>query len=35
MKGWVMIEPDGLDTDKQLAAWIEQSITFVATLPKK
>ncbi len=35
MKGWVMVEPDGIDTDKQLAGWIEESIAFVATLPKK
>lgn len=35
MKGWVMIEPDGIDTEKQLSGWIEQSIEFVATLPKK
>ena len=35
MKGWVMIEADGLETDKQLNAWIEQAIDFVKALPKK
>lgn len=35
MKGWVMIEADGLDRDEQLAVWIEQAIAFVATLPAK
>jgi hypothetical protein len=35
MKGWVMVEPDGLETDEQLADWIQQSDGFVSTLPGK
>lgn len=35
MKGWIMVDPDGVDTDEQLAAWIEQAIEFVETLPAK
>jgi TfoX/Sxy family transcriptional regulator of competence genes len=35
MKGWVMVEPDGLETDEQLAGWIARAMAFVATLPKK
>lgn len=35
MKGWVMIEPEGLETDQQLADWVEASIHFVRTLPRK
>src|SRR5262245_20668747 len=35
MKGWVMIEPDGIETDEQLADWIRQSKEFVCTLPRK
>jgi hypothetical protein len=35
MKGWVMIEPAGLDTDEQLSGWIQQSVEFVTTLPRK
>jgi TfoX/Sxy family transcriptional regulator of competence genes len=35
MKGWVMIEPDGLDGDSQLADWIERAARFVETLPAK
>jgi TfoX/Sxy family transcriptional regulator of competence genes len=35
MKGWVMIEPDGIETDEQLAGWVRRSIDFVSTLPKK
>jgi hypothetical protein len=35
MKGWVMIDPDGLDTDAQLNEWLEQARDFVTTLPPK
>jgi len=24
MKGWVMVEPDGIENDDQLAGWIER-----------
>jgi TfoX/Sxy family transcriptional regulator of competence genes len=35
MKGWAMVEPDGLETDEQLSGWIQQSVEFVETLPVK
>lgn len=35
MRGWVMVEADGLETDSQLSDWIQQSVEFVSTLPKK
>ena len=35
MKGWVTVEPYGLEDDDQLAIWIEQAMNFVRTLPKK
>ena len=35
MKGWLMVEPDGIETDKQLAEWIRRSEEFVNTLPRK
>lgn len=35
MRGWVMVEADGLESDAQLRAWIERSQRFVATLPPK
>jgi TfoX/Sxy family transcriptional regulator of competence genes len=35
MKGWVLIAPEGLDTDGQLNAWIERALSFVETLPEK
>ncbi len=35
MKGWVMIEPEGLENDAQLRAWLAQAVEFVGTLPRK
>lgn len=35
MRGWVMVDPDGLDSDAQLADWINQAAEFVETLPWK
>lgn len=35
MKGWVMVDPDGLDRDSQVAEWIERALRFVETLPPK
>lgn len=35
MKGWVMVEPDGIETDEQLGRWIERATEFVETLPVK
>jgi TfoX/Sxy family transcriptional regulator of competence genes len=35
MKGWAMVEPDGIESDGQLTAWIERATAFVKTLPAK
>lgn len=35
MKGWVVVEPDGLETDGQLSQWIERAVEFVEALPRK
>jgi TfoX/Sxy family transcriptional regulator of competence genes len=35
IKGWVMVEPDGVDSDRQLADWVERTLRFVRTLPGK
>jgi TfoX/Sxy family transcriptional regulator of competence genes len=35
MKGWVMVEPEGIEDDGQLKGWIDRAIDFVKTLPKK
>jgi TfoX/Sxy family transcriptional regulator of competence genes len=35
LKGWAMVEPEGIDDDEQLQRWIEAAEEFVATLPAK
>ncbi len=35
MRHWVLVEPDGVDSDEQLAGWIERAEAFVETLPAK
>lgn len=35
MKGWVMVEPDGIESDVQLQRWVERAVDFVETLPGK
>ena len=35
MKGWVMIEPDGVRSSVQLRKWLEQARAFAETLPPK
>jgi len=35
MKGWILVEPDGIETDEQLAQWVRRSVEFVNTLPRK
>lgn len=35
MKGWIMVEPDGLETDEQLSGWIQRAVEFVGELRKK
>jgi TfoX-like protein len=35
MRGWVMIEPEGIDEDAQLEGWIALAEEFVLTLPAK
>ena len=35
MKGWVMVGPDGLESDRDLSDWIERATEFVVTLPAK
>src|SRR3954465_5309850 len=34
-KNWVAVEPEGVDGDDQLKAWVERATKFVKTLPKK
>ena len=35
MKGWVLVEPEGVDSERQLAAWMERAMEFVKGLPGK
>jgi len=35
MKGWLMVEPDGCKTSKQLSAWVKEGVEFALTLPPK
>ena len=35
MKGWVLVEAEGVEEDDQLADWIERAMKFVKALPKK
>jgi hypothetical protein len=35
MRGWVVVEAEGLETDEQLRGWIERAVEFVETLPRK
>jgi TfoX/Sxy family transcriptional regulator of competence genes len=35
MKGWIMVEPEGVEDDDQLKDWIERALKFVKTLPAK
>ena len=35
MKSMVLIDPLGIETDDELAAWIERARAFVGTLPPK
>jgi hypothetical protein len=35
MRNWVLVEPEGVEDDGQLKAWIERATKFVRTLPKK
>ena len=35
MKGWVLVEAEGVETDEQLCGWVERAVEFVEGLPKK
>ena len=35
MKGWVLVEPEGVEDDEQLTAWIQRAKEFVGMLPGK
>lgn len=35
MKGWLLIDADGVKTEKQLSAWVKEGLEFASTLPPK
>ena len=35
MKGWVLVEPAGLQSTDQLMHWVEQGVAFAQSLPPK
>jgi TfoX/Sxy family transcriptional regulator of competence genes len=35
MKGWVLVEPEGVEDDDQLKGWIRRAVKFVGKLPGK
>ena len=35
MKGWLVIDPDGYKSTKQLSAWVKEGVQFALTLPAK
>ena len=35
MKGWVLVEQEGVEEDDQLRGWIERALKFVTALPAK
>jgi hypothetical protein len=35
MKGWLLVSPDGLKTEKQLGEFLQIAVDYVKTLPRK
>ena len=35
MKGWVLVEPDGITSESELKEWVEARVNFALTLPPK
>ena len=35
MKGWLLVEPTGARTEKQLSTWVKEGVEFASTLPPK
>ena len=35
MKGWILVAPEGLRTEKAVAKWIEIGVSYAACLPPK
>ena len=35
MKGWILVMPDGIQSDAALKRWVEHGVDFALTLPPK
>ena len=35
MKGWVLVEPEGIESDEQLQEWVRRAMEYVKGLPRK
>lgn len=35
MKGWLVVEAEGVKTNKQVSAWVKEGVAFASTLPPK
>ena len=35
MRGWVLVDADGVESDQALRSWIDRAMNFVRELPKK
>jgi len=35
MKGWIVVDPDGIQSTQDLENWIEQGVAFAQSLPPK
>ena len=35
MKGWILIEPEGFESDEDLSTWVQMAVDFVLSLPPK
>jgi len=35
MNGWLIVEPEGCKTSKQLSTWVKEGVDFALTLPPK
>ena len=35
MRGWLRVEPEGLRTDRRLAAWVTRGVAYARSLPPK
>lgn len=35
MKGWLVVDAEGVKTEKQLSGWVQEGVAFASSLPPK